>query len=600
MFAPLAKAHTYKGASTNKPVQQRSAFETRPSTDGTKEQASKLTEKRSLGHDEQAGSIARKVTRACDGWDFSKILLSRPDLETRAKIRLLLGASGLPNFTQPKLAVGVVHDPLENEANRIADRVMHMPVPKFSFRAAPTQWTCGVEEQQARPLQTKVTESSAIVAAEAPDIVHEVLRSPGHPLDAGTRSFMESRFGHDFSEVRVHSDAEAAESAAAVNALAYTVGSDIVLGQGQYAPDSVQGRLLLAHEMTHVIQQRSRAVRPQLQRFAASETAQIAPTFSDMLTQIKQLIDAASRNGHFDWDFFVEIAGGTSAGRQIHQAMRSKDPTIKSRLFLRYLFTCRCGLIDMRHFLQLLYISNFATAISQSEASGNRAATNKGREHELTAESNSRFGAEDTPSNALGAATNLSLPGLPDSDTVFDAIKDTLTRCDPIGWSSLSAASKDQIVHFYGDLVPDPKAKKPGDRIPKNQNETAVPDILLVNECGGRERSLPFSLDDSDSDRKTFSGKNFLGGSTSVTSASDIHDFLTTQRPEIIKGLSTPEKLRFVKLLFKGYVSDTDIDGIEIIYTNSSTSEKTQIKSAIDPNNLWDVGQRTRLRIIFS
>ncbi|MGB9632210.1 MAG: DUF4157 domain-containing protein [Chloroflexaceae bacterium] len=88
-----------------------------------------------------------------------------------------------------------------------------------------------------------------------PPIVHEVLRSPGQPLDAETRAFMEPRFGHDFSRVRVHTDARAAESARAVNALAYTVGRDVVFGAGQYAPGASAGRRLLAHELAHVVQQ---------------------------------------------------------------------------------------------------------------------------------------------------------------------------------------------------------------------------------------------------------------------------------------------------------------------------------------------------------
>jgi hypothetical protein len=88
-----------------------------------------------------------------------------------------------------------------------------------------------------------------------PLIVHEMLRSPGQPLDQATRAFMEPRFGHDFSQVRVHTDAKAAESARAVNALAYTVGRDVVFGEGQYSLGMTQGRRLLAHELTHVLQQ---------------------------------------------------------------------------------------------------------------------------------------------------------------------------------------------------------------------------------------------------------------------------------------------------------------------------------------------------------
>jgi hypothetical protein len=84
-----------------------------------------------------------------------------------------------------------------------------------------------------------------------------VLRSPGQPLDAETRAFMEPRFGHDFKNVRIHTDARAAESATAVNALAYTVGRDVVLGAGQYAPTTRRGQRLLAHELSHVEQQQS-------------------------------------------------------------------------------------------------------------------------------------------------------------------------------------------------------------------------------------------------------------------------------------------------------------------------------------------------------
>jgi hypothetical protein len=89
----------------------------------------------------------------------------------------------------------------------------------------------------------------------APPIVHEVLRSPGRPLDHATRASMEPRFGHDFSRVRIHTDARAAESAQAVDALAYTVGHNIVFGAGQSTMQTQAGKKLLAHELTHVVQQ---------------------------------------------------------------------------------------------------------------------------------------------------------------------------------------------------------------------------------------------------------------------------------------------------------------------------------------------------------
>lgn len=88
-----------------------------------------------------------------------------------------------------------------------------------------------------------------------PPIVHEVLRSPGQPLDMATRNAVEPHFGYDFSQVRVHTDARAAESARSVDALAYATGHDVVFGGGQYAPGTSAGRRLLAHELTHVVQQ---------------------------------------------------------------------------------------------------------------------------------------------------------------------------------------------------------------------------------------------------------------------------------------------------------------------------------------------------------
>jgi Domain of unknown function (DUF4157) len=96
----------------------------------------------------------------------------------------------------------------------------------------------------------------------APPVVHDVLRSPGHPLDEATRGFMERRFDHDFSQVRVHNDAQASESADAVNATAYTVGRHVVFGAGQYQPSRDQGRELIAHELTHVLHQNSAEYAP--------------------------------------------------------------------------------------------------------------------------------------------------------------------------------------------------------------------------------------------------------------------------------------------------------------------------------------------------
>lgn len=105
-------------------------------------------------------------------------------------------------------------------------------------------------------LRRRPASTASAGSREAPASMHEVLRSPGQPLDERVAASMASSLGHDFSRVQVHADTAAARSAEEVGALAYTVGRDIVFGAGQYRPGSPEGRQLIAHELTHVMQQR--------------------------------------------------------------------------------------------------------------------------------------------------------------------------------------------------------------------------------------------------------------------------------------------------------------------------------------------------------
>jgi hypothetical protein len=158
---------------------------------------------------------------------------------------------------QPKLEVGAVNDPLEHEADRVADQVMRMPAPKVSAAAAPRRISrkcAACEEERPRTLQRKAGGPKS-VAGNVPAVVHEVLGSPGKPLDDATRAYFEPRFGRDFSQVRVHNGAAAEQSAHDVNARAYTAGHDIVFAARQFAPATRGGRRLLAHELAHIVQQ---------------------------------------------------------------------------------------------------------------------------------------------------------------------------------------------------------------------------------------------------------------------------------------------------------------------------------------------------------
>jgi hypothetical protein len=144
---------------------------------------------------------------------------------------------------QTKLTIGQPNDRYEQEANLIANQVMAAPVH--------TGVTCAPQ-----PIQRFLRQSNGPMDS-TPVSVNKALSSNGVPLEPALRQDMEQRFGQDFSGVRVHTDAKAAESAKAVNALAYTVGRDVVFRSGQYQPGTGTGRQLLAHELAHVVQQQA-------------------------------------------------------------------------------------------------------------------------------------------------------------------------------------------------------------------------------------------------------------------------------------------------------------------------------------------------------
>ncbi|MDP1769202.1 MAG: DUF4157 domain-containing protein [Nitrospirota bacterium] len=164
--------------------------------------------------------------------------------------------SSLPLFLHPKLAISQPSDPAEVEADRVADQVMRMPEPVVQRQCAAYAsggQPCPACEQE-KPVSVSRKAQGAI-GGDAPASVGSVIRSPGQPLAASTRAFFEPRFGQDLSHVRVHTDRAAQQSAQAVNALAYTVGSHVVFDAGRYAPHSPDGKRLLGHELTHVVQQ---------------------------------------------------------------------------------------------------------------------------------------------------------------------------------------------------------------------------------------------------------------------------------------------------------------------------------------------------------
>jgi Domain of unknown function (DUF4157) len=165
-------------------------------------------------------------------------------------------ATASASFVQPKLRIGPSDNIFEKEADAVADMVVSTDTPdpvNFSSMNNLQRKCAHCEEEEKKELSRK--ESSDAVASAASPIVYDVLNSSGKPLDEHTRSFMESRFNYDFSDVKIHDSDLAAKSASFINALAYTSGNNIVFNSGQYNTNSDSGKRLLAHELTHVVQQ---------------------------------------------------------------------------------------------------------------------------------------------------------------------------------------------------------------------------------------------------------------------------------------------------------------------------------------------------------
>ena len=192
---------------------------------------------------------------------------------------------------QPKLAIGLPNDSFEQEADRVADQVLRItdrpsgdqPVAVSSLEDSTAQRKCAAceEEEKKKKLQTKRASPVNASGELNAGVAMRTAERTGMPLPTEVRSYFEPRFGRDFSKVRVHTDTEAAHSVEAIDALAFTHGQDMVFGPGQFDPASTRGRRLIAHELTHVVQQSGQLNRtPHIQRDGKTDTPPKSPTAS--------------------------------------------------------------------------------------------------------------------------------------------------------------------------------------------------------------------------------------------------------------------------------------------------------------------------------
>jgi hypothetical protein len=188
---------------------------------------------------------------------FSTILSKNPRHHT-SHLSNKRNGTFFNGLIQPKLTINQPNGQYEREAEAVAEQVTRMPANENGFfRAAPNLVLrkCAHCEEEEKNVHMKSGSNVSNGATVSPT-VHDVINSPGQSLDAGTKNFMESRFSYDFGKVQIHNDSLAQQSSKEINALAYTHGNHVVLGSGQYQPNTDAGKQLLAHELTHVIQQK--------------------------------------------------------------------------------------------------------------------------------------------------------------------------------------------------------------------------------------------------------------------------------------------------------------------------------------------------------
>jgi len=262
---------------------------------------------------EVPASSAERMSR-----DFPRVLMS-PLERCEASGQGPTVAVPVQTLIQPKLAIGAIDDPLEREADRVADRVMRMPASSQSVASAPGQISresAARKEQDIATRQMKRAGSAESPAVEAPPAVHEMLSSAGRPLDEPTRGYFEPRFNQDFSQVRVHTDERAAASAQALGALAYTVGPHIAFGGSNFAPSSDDGRRLIAHELTHVVQQGAAIAAERQDANGASAENRAEPRF---FRQAGQSADNRDLSPIPAMHAIHQSAGGSATGARLVQ-----------------------------------------------------------------------------------------------------------------------------------------------------------------------------------------------------------------------------------------------------------------------------------------
>jgi len=242
--------------------------------------------------------------------------LAKPSSATPSSLDQLheaIGNQRVGHLIQAKLSVSDPGDASEQEADRLADKVM---------RASP------LSEEKEQPaeetIQPKTTDGQNLGLKPGAEGQTDSLSGDGQPLPASVRTFFEPRFGHDFSDVRVHTDSRASQSADSVNAIAFTRGSDIVFAEGRYAPETDAGQRLLAHELVHVGQQQGNLNRAIIQRKITD--AELEAEFQKWADVKNEKVNKSNADyAHQLWSFVFDMVGDSQTGGPKTKPQKAPD-----------------------------------------------------------------------------------------------------------------------------------------------------------------------------------------------------------------------------------------------------------------------------------
>ncbi|HEX8572412.1 MAG TPA: DUF4157 domain-containing protein [Allosphingosinicella sp.] len=456
----------------------------------------------------------------------------------------------------PRLEIGAADDPLEREADRIADSVL-----------------AGVGSDLSRvpvTLRRRVA-TAAPAAGEAPASVHHALAEPGRPLDAAIRRDLEPRFGRDFSKVRIHADGAAARSAADVGASAYTVGSDIVFAAGGYAPDSPAGRHLLAHELAHVVQQGGgsghRALRRQL---AGTEPPSVStpgavPTYSGGKVAVVPVATCGevATSPCAKPDPGREGAGGVANAWSLTVKVDIEEPTAED-----VIFDVGHAFVEFQDSTGAAFTYGFypaGTAIPAISPGTAGCVAHPDVKHAAGTDHNETYKLTQSEYiSGLAFAQGYCL-----APPIYDVHDNNCTTF------AAKVASK------AGHALPPVRSK--------------VGPLYLPQ--------LRFAYDNPNQLYDSFK-KRDVGPTYRLTSDSDIRDAVNNASQAELQNMSAPERVRVVTRLLKGWVTDDDIAAIEKIcaaagaglkdlrnsvgyleYTLTSDSQSKRFHAALDDSS---------------